>query len=120
MLVNRTTGETLASSVRLCNTFWTRLRGLMFRRPLGSREAYLFSYDRESVAETSIHMFFVTFPIAVLWLDANRRVVDKVLAKPFRPYYASERPAQYFVEGVPALLDRVRVGDELIVEEAGG
>jgi len=117
VLVNRTTGKKLASTVRLCNTFWTRLRGLMFRPPLCSDEAYLFCYGRESIAETSIHMFFVSFSIAVLWLDAEYRVVDKVLAKPWRPYYASEKPAQFFVEGLPALLEKVQVGDVLQVEE---
>jgi uncharacterized membrane protein (UPF0127 family) len=58
-------------------------------------------------------MFFVFYPIAVLWLDAQRRVVDTALAKPFRPCYASRHPARYYVEGAPELLERVEVGDEL-------
>jgi uncharacterized membrane protein (UPF0127 family) len=120
VLVNQTTGETLASSVRLCNTFWSRLRGLMFRPLLRPDEVYLFCYERESITETSIHMFFVSFPIAVLWLDAGYQVVDKVLAKPWRPYYASGEPAQFFVEGVPALLGQAQVGDVLRFEEGTG
>jgi uncharacterized membrane protein (UPF0127 family) len=112
-LVNRTTAEPLARRVRLCDTFGRRLRGLMFRRALASDEAYVFVYPRESVTETTIHMFFVFFPVAVLWLDAQRRVVDVVLARPFRPYYAPCQAAQYFVEGAPALLERVHFGDEL-------
>lgn len=120
MLVNRMTGETLASEVHLCNTFWTRFRGLMFRRALEPGEAYVFCYDQESIAETTIHMFFVGFAIGVVWLDANRRVVDVALAKPFRPYYAPQAPAQFFVEGVPALLERVHPGDELSFEGADG
>ena len=76
---------------------------------------YLFVEGRESVAQTAIHMLFVFFPIAVVWLDRERRVVDKVLALPFRPYYAPSRPAQYYVEGHPGLLDRVNVGDQLEV-----
>lgn len=118
MLTNRSSGEVLASQVHLCDTFWTRFRGLMFRRPLAAEAAYVFCHDRESVSETTIHMFFVRFPIAVLWLDASKRIVDKALAKPFRPYYAPQRPAQYYVEGVPVLLDRVQVGDELDFQES--
>jgi uncharacterized membrane protein (UPF0127 family) len=91
----------------------------MFRRSLPTDEAYVFCHDRESVAETTIHMFFVPFPISVLWLDASKRVVDRALAKPFRPYYAPQRPAQYYVEGVPVLLERVQVGDELDFQEIG-
>jgi uncharacterized membrane protein (UPF0127 family) len=112
-LINRTTGEVLAEQVRLCDTFWKRLRGLMFRRSLAPEEAYLFACRRESVADASIHMLFVFYPISVVWLDAHKHVVDVALAKPFRPYYAPRRAAQYFVEGVPALVHRVQVGDVL-------
>jgi uncharacterized membrane protein (UPF0127 family) len=112
-LVNRTTTERLARRVRLCDTFGRRLRGLMFRRTLDPDEAYVFVYSREGVTETTIHMFFVFYPIAVLWLDARRRVVDQVLARPFRPYYAPHQAAQYVIEGPPALLEWVQVGDEL-------
>ena len=68
---------------------------------------------RESVAKMTIHMFFVFFPIAVIWLDSEKRVVDKALALPFRPYYAPQGPAQYYVEGHPLLLERVSTGDRL-------
>jgi hypothetical protein len=39
--------------------------------------------------------------------------VDKKLARPFRPYYAPQRPAQYYVEGHPNILDKVQIGDRL-------
>jgi uncharacterized membrane protein (UPF0127 family) len=115
MMINLTTGETIAHEVVRCDTFWKRGRGLMFRRgaAVGDDRVFLFVEGRESVAATTIHMFFVFFPIAVIWLDENRRVVDKVLARPFRPYYAPRRPARYFVEGHPSLLERVNAGDEL-------
>jgi uncharacterized membrane protein (UPF0127 family) len=116
MLRNVTTGETLASQVVRCDTFWKRGRGLMFRPSLGLDEVYLFVEGKESVAQMTIHMFFVFFPIAVIWLDREKRVVDKTLARPFRPLYAPGGPAQYFVEGHPALLDRISAGDRLDFE----
>jgi uncharacterized membrane protein (UPF0127 family) len=85
----------------------------MFRRTLVEDEVYLFVERRESIAQTAIHMFFVFFPIAVVWLDREKRVVDKALAQPFRPYYAPQSPARYFVEGHPSLLDGVHIGDRL-------
>ena len=113
MLRNLTTGDVLASRVVRCDTFWKRARGLMFRSSVGPDEVYLFVERKESVAQTTIHMFFVFFPIAVIWLDRDGRVIDKVLARPFRPYYTPGGPAQYFVEGHPSLLDRVSAGDQL-------
>ena len=112
-VVNLSTGQTIATRVTWCDTFLRRGRGLMFRRPLAEDEAYVFVEDRESVAKTTIHMFFVGFPIAVFWLDAEKRVVDKTLARPWRPYYAPSRPAQYFVECHPDALGKVEIGDRL-------
>lgn len=115
MITNGTTGETVARKVVRCDTFWKRGRGLMFRRrrAIADGQVFLFVERREGVAQTAIHMLFVFFPIAVVWLDRDRRVVDKVLARPFRPYYAPHRPARYYLEGHPSLLKRVNIGDQL-------
>ena len=114
-LTNLTTGQTIARQIVPCDTFWKRGRGLMLRgrRTLAEDRVYLFVERRESVAQTAIHMFFVFFPIAVVWLDRDRQVVDKKLARPFRPYYAPRHPAKYYIEGPPSLLERVSVGDRL-------
>jgi len=113
MLTNVSSGQVLARRLRACDTFLKRGLGLMFRRRLRPDEALLFLEDRESVLGASIHMLFVCFPIAVIWLDASRRVVSTCLARPFRPWYAPAKPARYFVEGHPELLDKVSVGDEI-------
>jgi len=119
MLVNLTTGETIARRIVRCDTFWKRGRGLMFRArsAVADGQVYLFVERRESIAQTAIHMFFCFFPISVLWLDAGKRVVDKALARPFRPYYAPRRAAKYYVEGHPFLLDQVGIGDQLDFED---
>jgi uncharacterized membrane protein (UPF0127 family) len=74
----------------------------------------------ESRAGSSIHMFFVFFAIAVVWMDSAGRVVDKKLAKPWRPVYAPREPAQYYIEANPELLQRVEVGDVLRFDEQLG
>jgi uncharacterized membrane protein (UPF0127 family) len=91
----------------------------MFRRRLEEGEAYLFVLDRESVSGASIHMFFVPFPIAVIWLNSEKQVVDVKLARPWRPYYAPRQPARFFLEGHPSMLSRVDIGDEIAFEGEG-
>jgi uncharacterized membrane protein (UPF0127 family) len=113
MIRNLTKGVVVAQRVERCATFWTRGRGLMFRRGLADGEALLFVEGLESVLDTSIHMLFVFFSIGVIWLDKNGRVVDKTLARPFGLYYAPRRPAQYFVEGLPQILELAEIGDQL-------
>lgn len=119
-LHNRTRGTTLPVRVRRCVSFLCRLRGLTFRRSLPPEEALLLVGGRESRAEAAIHMFFVFFPIAAIWLDRSGRVVDAVLARPFRPFYAPCAPARYVLEGPPELLDMVTVGDRLEFEPIPG
>jgi uncharacterized membrane protein (UPF0127 family) len=114
MLVNQTTGQVLASHVRVCDTFWRRLRGLMFRRALAPDQVYLFRWGAPSRAEAIIHSLFVFFPFAVLWLDAEDRVVDGRLVRPFALWVAPKSPASCFVEGAPGLLDVVRLGDQVV------
>lgn len=110
---NETRGQRLLGRVRRCASFPCRLRGLTFRRRLGDDEGLLLVGRRESRADTAIHMFFVFFPIAAVWLDEGGQVVDMHLACPFRPLYVPRAPARDVLEGPPALLERVRIGDQL-------
>ncbi|NIV35806.1 MAG: hypothetical protein GWN58_42075 [Anaerolineae bacterium] len=110
---NETRGERLLGRVRRCASFLCRLRGLSIRRPLGDDEGLLLVGRRESHIDAAIHMFLVFFPIAVMWLDRNGRVVDARLALPFRPFYIPYVRARDVLEGPPALLERVDVGDQL-------
>lgn len=113
MVENRTRGTVVLARVKWCASFFCRLRGLTFRRHLAPDEGLVLVEGRASIAATSIHMFFVFFPIAAIWLDDDFRVVDAKLARPFRPFYASRAPARYVLEAAPAVLDQVALGDQL-------
>jgi uncharacterized membrane protein (UPF0127 family) len=114
---NRTRGKVMLARVKWCRSFVCRLRGLTFRRRLPADEGVLLVEERASIAMTAIHMFFVFFPIAAIWLDDSFRVVDAKLARPFRPFYAPRAPARYVLEAAPALLDQVAIGDQLYMTE---
>ncbi len=113
----RATGEVLLRRVAWCASFVCRLRGLMFRRSLGPGEALVLVERRASRAGAAIHMFFVPFAIAAVWIDDGGRVVDVVRALPWRPYYAPQAPARYTLEAEPGVLGQVRVGEELVFED---
>jgi uncharacterized membrane protein (UPF0127 family) len=114
---NDTRGERLLARVRRCSSFTCRLRGLTFRRSLDDDEGLLLLGGRESRLEAAIHMFFVFFPIAAVWLDRGGTVVDARLALPFRPLYVPRGPARDVLEGSPVLLERLQDGDRIRFEE---
>lgn len=89
-------------------------RGLMFRKKLKEHEAILLDVSRESRLKASVHMFFVFYPIDVVWLDNDLRVVDmarKLL--PFTPFRMPKKSARYILE-MPAKSAEekgIRLGD---------
>lgn len=111
------TDEPVLARARWCKSYWCQFRGLQMRRSLPEDEGLLFDFRRESIVATSIHMFFVFFSIAAVWLDENGVVVDAKLAKPWRPAYVPAKPARYLIEALPDLLERVQIGDQLRFEE---
>jgi uncharacterized membrane protein (UPF0127 family) len=106
-------GAELARRVRLCRGFGGKFLGLMFRPQLAGDEGALLVYTQASRSMTSIHMFFVAFPLGVFWLDSQGKVVDRARALPWRPYYASSVPAWYVLELPVAALDSLRTGDRV-------
>ena len=114
---NAQTGEIVLARAKWCASVWCHFRGLQLVPRLPDDEGILFVTKSEGRAHTSIHMFFMRFSIAVVWLDASGTVVDKKLAKPWRAAYAPSAPAQYFLEANPSLLDCVKIGDRLRFDE---
>jgi uncharacterized membrane protein (UPF0127 family) len=101
----------LLDHVLWCSSPWRRLAGLQFHRPLNSGEGILLVFNQDSRAASSIHMFFVFFPIAAIWINSQGMVTHKTLALPWRPFYASPTPAQYVLETTPDFLDKIQIGD---------
>jgi len=114
---NASTQTVVLARAKWCQNFWCHFKGLMLRTSLPDDEGLLFVYRRENIAETTIHMFFVFFSIAAVWLDNEGCVVDAKLARPWRPFYAPAKPARYLIEARPSLLERVKVGDQLTFDE---
>jgi len=102
--------------VRWCASFACSVRGLTFRRRLDDDEGLLLVGRGQGRLAAAIHMVFVFFPIAVVWLNREGLVVDVRLALPFRPLYVPREAAFSILEGPPRLLERVRPGDRLRFE----
>ncbi len=111
------TGEVLLARARWCASFWCHLRGLQFVFQLAPQSGLLFVLPSESIFGATIHMFFVFMNIGVVWLDSSGQVVDKKLARPWRPVYAPRSPARYYIEASPSLLSHLEIGDSVSFNE---
>ena len=117
-IINQTRPLSQPVLVGFCNTFFTRLKGLMFQKQVGSHSGLLFAYDRDSRLDSAIHMFFVGFDISVIWINSEGKVVDTCLAKRWRPFYMPSRPARYILETHPQRLSDFQIGDRVSFEGA--
>lgn len=79
---------------RVCKSFFSKLKGLMFTRRKNAKPLF-FVFSREK--KIAIHMFFVFFPIKVIWLNKNKKVVEKKILKPFQSC-CGKKKARYVLE----------------------
>jgi len=81
-IINLDKNTWLATKVRKADNFLTRLLGLVKRKKLGPEEALWL------VPSKGVHTVGMKFPIDVIFLDRNNRVVDMVPA--MVPYRATK------------------------------
>lgn len=101
------------AQVGYCDSFLCKLRGLMFRKRLSLNEGLLLVEKQNSRLDTSIHMLFVPFDLAVFWINSEMTVVDKVIAKSWRPAYFPKADAKYTLEIHPERFGDYEIGDKV-------
>jgi uncharacterized protein len=106
---NATRKQDLSPGAKICKSLISQARGLMFRR----RTDLVFVL--KSPRRVPLHMWFVFYPIDVLYLDADRKVVEKV--EGFRPFslYNPKSEASYILELRAGVTKGTRVGDTIII-----
>ncbi|SRR6266498_981047 len=104
--------------IKYCDSFLTQLRGFTLHPRLARHEGLVLVGARDSRIDSSIHMLFVSFDLAVIWINSNMQVVDKIIAKSWRPAYFSKQPAKYVLEVHPERWDEFQVGDTVLFKNA--
>lgn len=69
LLVNKTDNKVISENLEVADTFFKRLKGLMFTKELLQHDALHISPCNE------IHTFFMNYSIDVLYLDKDKRIV---------------------------------------------
>ena len=87
-----------------CASFLCRLRGFTFRRQIRHDEGLLRVYPRENRLDATIHMFFVFFDLAIVWINGQMRVVDVQYAHRWKSMIAPRTAAKYVLEISPQRL----------------
>lgn len=89
---NKTKGTIVAEDTSVCRTIWSQMRGLMFSR----KKNLFFIFKNEKAI--ILHMFFVFFPIDIIYLNKKMQVLDIKQARPFQPRILPSEKAKYIIE----------------------
>lgn len=85
------TGNVIFEKLIVADTFFGRLKGLMFDESMGEDEAVLFKNV------SSIHTFFMRFSIDVIFMDRSMKILD--IRKNIKPWrLVSYSKAYYTLE----------------------
>ncbi len=109
---NRTRQAILMVQGRPATTFWTRLRGLLGYRRLNPGEGMFISPCR------GVHTFFMRFPIDVVYVDQQGKVVGLAPELPPTRLGPVVRRAQFVLELPAGTITRTAtvVGDQIDVQ----
>ena len=109
MIKNQTKKFTIIGKTKVLRSIFTQGTGLMFRKK--PDYGLIFAFRKERTI--GITMFCVFYPIDILFLDKDKRVVDiKKGLKPFTDYYPKVK-AMYVIELLPGLLKKTDLGDKI-------
>ena len=84
-----------------------KTRGVLFRRKI--KEPYVFEFNPPT-KENAIHMFFVFYPLTIVWLNKEGVVVKKTLAEPFG-VYSHKGFVKTIIEMPKSFFDKIEEGD---------
>ena len=111
MIKNLTRKRKLEVNVKICTDIFSQSIGLMFSKK--KNNALIFKFNAEKIIP--LHMFFVFYPIDVLFLDKRKTVVE--LKKNFRPFtfYTPKKKAMYVLEMPAGTINKskTKLGDIL-------
>ena len=109
-LINERTGEVILDDLQTADTFYARFRGLMGRPSMPENAGLMIEPCN------SVHCFFMKFPIDVIFLDKEDRVVH--ISRNMKPGSISPivKRAKYVVEAnTTKFSDSIQNGDRIIM-----
>jgi uncharacterized protein len=112
VLINKTKGINFGQ-LDFADSFVSRLMGLMFRKDPENGLILKLPSSR-SRRGSAIHMFFMRFPLDIIFLDDDKKVVDMVSIRPWKTY-TPRSPAKYVVELEEGSINnyKLEIGDEM-------
>ncbi len=112
LIVNKSKGNKLGYA-KIADSFFSRFKGLMLQKKLEMGLILKLPKERGK-RSASIHMFFMKFPIDIIFANSKKEVVDLVTVNPWDTY-TPKQSVQYIIELKKGLIKETNteIGDEI-------
>ena len=106
-------GKVIANKVHILKSEAEKVRGLILRKEPRLDEIFLFVFRKSK--RWAFHMWFMRYPIDIMWLDENFVIVDIIEGfKPFK-YWKPKKQSKYVIESRKGFIkkNKIKIGDFL-------
>ena len=114
----KSNGDVIASDIEYAKSMFSQAKGLMFRSSVPDSYAMIFVLS--SPKKISLHMLFVPFPLDVLFLNEEKRIVSTTYLRPWIGTGDSGEKVKYIIELPAGVISRsdLSVGDHVMFDES--
>jgi uncharacterized membrane protein (UPF0127 family) len=85
----------------------------MFTKSIPEDQGLLLVQNSDSRLNASIHMMFMWIDLAIIWINSDYLVVDRVLARQWKLIYSPKSAAKYVLETGVSHLAEFNIGDKV-------
>jgi uncharacterized membrane protein (UPF0127 family) len=117
-IINQTNQTKAPILAKYCQSFFCQLRGLMFRKRIPEDQGLLLVQRSDSKVNSSIHMMFMWMDLAVIWINSEFTVVDRVLARRWKLVYFPKSAAKYVLETGISHINDFSIGDQVLFNDS--
>jgi len=117
-IINQSNHASAPILAEYCQSFFCQFRGLMFKKEIPDGQGLLLVQSSDSKVNSSIHMMFMWIDLAVIWINSDYKVVDRVFARRWKLGYFPKSPAKYVLETGVSHINDFNIGDRLTFEDA--
>lgn len=118
-IINKSSGEVITQNAEIADSFFSRFKGLMLS---SEKRDLLLVFPIEDISRAAIHMFFMNFPLDIIWINSKMRIVDikkevpplKFLNPKTWKIYKPRKKAKFALELSSGKIGkRTKIGDEV-------
>ena len=101
--------------MRISNSLFRISYGLMFssRKKIRKGLCMVFPATKDVRYGASVTMFFVWYPLDIIFVNSSGIVVDKITLKPWLPSYTPRAACRYVIEAQKGQFSDLAIGDKV-------